>query len=186
MSQHVLPHLLSPAVLHPSAAPLLYLYQACCCLPPLILFIIRSQTLPPLPWREGEWYLCIPPSPLPSPFSSIASLSLPTSQQHPACHLEQNRCLSAVYRERERDVWGLSYGLNDILAKESLLDFWHFKSRSVWRVKTLSCKISTKGKVSVMHAHMKACRGSHTHTCTHTNNKTMAILQEFKISICRH
>lgn len=47
MSQHVLPHLLSPAVLHPSVAPLLYLYQACCCLPPLILFIIRSsQTTP--------------------------------------------------------------------------------------------------------------------------------------------
>ena len=43
MSQHVLPHLLSPAVLHPSVAPLLYLYQACCCLPPLILFIIESR-----------------------------------------------------------------------------------------------------------------------------------------------
>lgn len=88
MSQHVLPHLLSPAVRQPSAA--LYLCRACCCLPLLILFITRSRSQPAQ--REGGLVI-VHPSAAPLLYTPLR-LCLPTSPAGP--------------RSWEAEIWLLS------------------------------------------------------------------------------
>lgn len=130
MSQHVLPHVLSPAVLHPPAAPLLYLYQACCCLPLLILFIIRSLPLPPLPHSEGD---IVPVHPHPH----LYSFHLPAHIPAAACHLQQKSCISAehsIYGKITQCVRSQLSGLNGI---------WSVDKAWLFRFLTLQIKINS-------------------------------------------
>lgn len=153
MSQHVLPHLLSPAVLHPSAAPLLYLYQACCCLPPLILFIIGSQPIPPR--REGDRYLCNKHT------NTLLQQRSPRTLTNAVLSLCKKYLSFCKTRRTREENSRCEVALAALKRQRGSCEFRRFKPKStVTKMKTLH----VGEKVALMHAHRPGRTGTHSRT----------------------